>query len=124
MQLEEAKALRESWGDKPCNHPSFADEYMFGSKTGDFVCEQCGQTFTKREKDKLGQATNPKLDQFLQQKDLIKERLDTLFRRKDQLAAVAQSKSGNPVLLLEALVKDQEQLILRAEELLWAMDQK
>ncbi|MFT6420957.1 MAG: hypothetical protein ACJA0O_001489 [Porticoccus sp.] len=117
MTLEEAKALRESWGDKPCNHPSFADEYMFGSKTGDFVCEQCGRSFTKRQRDNL------RLNRFLQQKDLIKERLDTLSQRKSKLTEVAQSESGSSVMLLEALLKDQEQLILRAEELIQIMDQ-
>ncbi len=123
MTLEEAKALRESWGDKPCDHPSFADEYMFGSKTGDFVCEQCGRSFTKRQRDNLSQADNPRLNRFLQQKNLIKERLDTLSHRNSKLTVIAQSESGSSVMLLEALLKDQEQLILRAEELIQIMDQ-
>ncbi|WP_438952185.1 hypothetical protein [Porticoccus sp.] len=124
MTLEEAKALRESWGDQPCDHPSFSDEYMFGSKTGDFVCEQCGRSFTKRQRDNLSQAANPRLNRFMQQKNLIKELLDTLSQRKGQLTVVAQSESGHAVLLLEALLQDQEQLILHADELIRVMDEK
>lgn len=43
MQLEDAAKLREKWGDKPCDHPSLAKEYQFGSATGDYVCTQCGK---------------------------------------------------------------------------------
>lgn len=44
MQLEEAKKLREAWGDKQCDHPSLSKEYHFGSATGDYVCDQCGKS--------------------------------------------------------------------------------
>jgi hypothetical protein len=43
MQLEEAKKLRETWGDKPCDHPNLSKEYHFGAATGDYTCTQCGK---------------------------------------------------------------------------------
>ena len=42
MQFLEAEKKRKSWGDKPCNHPSWEAEYYLGSKTGDKVCTVCG----------------------------------------------------------------------------------
>ena len=43
MQPKEAAALREEWGDKPCDHLSLSKEYDLGSSTGDYICEQCGR---------------------------------------------------------------------------------
>ncbi len=45
MHYEDVLALRKAWGDKPCDHPEFTDEYLFGSRTGDYVCTQCGKSF-------------------------------------------------------------------------------
>jgi hypothetical protein len=50
MQKKRATALQQEWGDKPCAHPAFAKEYDLGKRTGDYVCTQCGKTFTFREK--------------------------------------------------------------------------
>ena len=41
-------------GNKPCSHPKFEKETHLGwgyveEKTGDYVCTQCGQDFTKNE---------------------------------------------------------------------------
>ncbi len=57
MNIYKAEELRKAWDGKPCNHPSFEVEtfpatYETGwveSKTGDYVCTQCGETFTKNE---------------------------------------------------------------------------
>lgn len=49
MQAERAARLRASWGDRPCNHPSFDKEYMLSAQTGDYICEQCGREFTRDE---------------------------------------------------------------------------
>jgi transposase-like protein len=51
MQLQEAKKLRDQWRDAPCNHPHFAKEYDGSSNTGDYVCTQCGKTFTEKQKE-------------------------------------------------------------------------
>ena len=44
MKTTEAEALRERWGDEPCDHPSLEKEYELGSATGDYVCTKCGHT--------------------------------------------------------------------------------
>lgn len=47
MQMEDAEKLRKAWGYKPCDHPSIAKEFRNEIATGDFVCTQCGATFTQ-----------------------------------------------------------------------------
>ena len=34
MKRKRAEALRQEWGDKPCDHPEFAREYDLGERTG------------------------------------------------------------------------------------------
>lgn len=53
MQHEEAKRLKEAWGNKHCDHPSFEKEYYLGADTMDFVCSTCGADFTRAEKEKI-----------------------------------------------------------------------
>ena len=62
MDINKGKRLREEWGDKPCNHPNFEKETQGApmsnlgyveNKTGDYICTQCGEVFTKAEKLKL-----------------------------------------------------------------------
>lgn len=43
MQLKEALALKEQWGDKPCKHPHVVKEYALGTATGDYICTTCGE---------------------------------------------------------------------------------
>ena len=50
MQYEKAMKLEETWGNKPCSHPSFQKEYYLSHQTGDYICTQCGKTFTPQEK--------------------------------------------------------------------------
>jgi DNA-directed RNA polymerase subunit RPC12/RpoP len=50
MQAKKAAAIREEWGDKPCEHPKLAKEYSAGARTGDYVCTQCGAKVTFRER--------------------------------------------------------------------------
>jgi hypothetical protein len=57
MQRKRARELKSAWGDKSCDHPGFAKEYDLGQRTGDFVCVQCGQVFTFREKAELAAAS-------------------------------------------------------------------
>lgn len=58
MQYEKALKLKEEWGDKPCTHPSFQKEYYQSSQTGDYVCTQCGETFTLQEKIEIEKKRN------------------------------------------------------------------
>lgn len=53
MQKKRATALKEAWGDKPCAHPELAREYDLGKRTGNYVCTQCGATFTFRERAEI-----------------------------------------------------------------------
>ena len=47
--------MKQEWGEKPCEHPALAKEYDLGKRTGNYVCTQCGTTFTFREKaEKFG----------------------------------------------------------------------
>ena len=63
MDIKKAEALREAWGDKPCEHPAFSKERINGiigdqfieSKTGEYICTQCGQDFTHEEKQEIEQ---------------------------------------------------------------------
>jgi len=49
MQMDRAAKLRKEWGDKPCDHLGVEKEYILGGDTGDVVCTQCGETFTRPE---------------------------------------------------------------------------
>jgi DNA-directed RNA polymerase subunit RPC12/RpoP len=53
MQAKKAAAIREEWGDEPCEHPKFAKEYSAGARTGDYVCTQCGAKVTFRERAEI-----------------------------------------------------------------------
>ncbi|MBI5075670.1 MAG: hypothetical protein HZB62_10980 [Nitrospirae bacterium] len=53
MQMDKAQKIRKAWGNKPCPHPTFDKEYCLGSDTGDYICIQCGRSFTKEEKNQI-----------------------------------------------------------------------
>jgi DNA-directed RNA polymerase subunit RPC12/RpoP len=53
MQAKKAAAIKEEWGDKPCDHPAMAKEYAEGKRTGDYVCTQCGAKVTFRERAEI-----------------------------------------------------------------------
>lgn len=50
MKRKRALELRQAWGDRSCPHPAFAKEYDLGERTGNFICTQCGRSFSVREK--------------------------------------------------------------------------
>lgn len=35
---------------KKCSHKNYEPEIIFGGKTGDYYCPDCGQTFTEKPK--------------------------------------------------------------------------
>ena len=122
MQHEEAKAIRESWGDKHCDHPAFEDKYLFTSKTGDFFCVQCGRSFTQREKAAHSQrASSPSVGKFIEQSTLLKERLDKAAKYKDRLAALETANPNHDA--LAELLKQQESLIFLIDQLVWELEQ-
>jgi len=59
MQKKRAVALQQTWGAQPCAHPGFAKEYDLGHRTGNYVCTQCGASFSFREKAELVAAMTP-----------------------------------------------------------------
>lgn len=51
VQNAEVNRLRQAWeakGDPPCDHPEVAVEFYLGSKTGDYACLVCGESWPKR----------------------------------------------------------------------------
>ncbi|MDP1521494.1 hypothetical protein Q8A57_10985 [Porticoccus litoralis] len=117
MEYEEVKALREAWGDKDCDHPGFTDEILFGSKTGDFVCIQCGKSFTKRERDSMNRAgVHPKLTQLTEQNRILKERIDIINTRKSKFESMAAEVGGHT--LLDSLLLQQQGVIALLDEMI------
>ena len=62
MDIKKGQELRDNWGNSPCEHPSFEKETIGApisglsyveQKTGDYICTQCGEVFTKDEKEKI-----------------------------------------------------------------------
>lgn len=63
MDIKKGEELRKEWGGKHCDHPSFEKETQGAPivkgmgyvevKTGDYICTQCGEVFTKDEKEAI-----------------------------------------------------------------------
>lgn len=47
----------QQWGDElpPCEHPSFSQERLeyMGYKTGDWLCNTCGDSFSEEAMDEI-----------------------------------------------------------------------
>ena len=65
MDIKKAEALREAWGDNPCEHPAFEPETIgapisglryLQSKTNDYICVQWGSDYTREEKERIEQS--------------------------------------------------------------------
>jgi hypothetical protein len=50
MEYYVAQKLKDSWGDKPCDHPHLEKEYYTGAFLTNYVCTQCGKEFTIPQK--------------------------------------------------------------------------
>ena len=55
MEYLVAHKLKDSWGDKPCNHPHLEKEYYTGAFLTNYVCSQCGKEFTIAQKLEMDQ---------------------------------------------------------------------
>jgi len=53
IESKEAIQLSDKWGEKPCDHPSFGQEYNKSAFTGSFICMQCGAEFNKKQKEEI-----------------------------------------------------------------------
>ena len=60
MQKKRATALQLEWGGKPCDHPALAKEYDEGTRTGNYVCTQCGAFISFRERAEILEKRPPK----------------------------------------------------------------
>ena len=47
------KIRKEQNPEIKCKHENLEKEYYLSADTGDYVCTECGETFTKEEKNKL-----------------------------------------------------------------------
>jgi hypothetical protein len=50
MEYAVVQKQKETWGDKPCNHPHLEKEYYVGAFLINYVCTQCGKEFSIPEK--------------------------------------------------------------------------
>lgn len=52
IQFDKAKSIYEKHSDEyraNCKHDNILKEYYLGTATGDYVCANCGETFTREE---------------------------------------------------------------------------
>jgi hypothetical protein len=50
MEYYTALKVKESWGNKQCNHPHLEKEYYAGAFLINYICTQCGKEFTIAQK--------------------------------------------------------------------------
>ncbi len=53
IESKQAIQLSDKWGEKPCDHPVFGQEYNKSTFTGSYICMQCGSEFNKREMEEI-----------------------------------------------------------------------
>lgn len=62
MEFYAAQKLRESWGDRPCDHPKFEKVYYTGAFLINYACTQCGTEFTIAQKLEIEERRKKKRD--------------------------------------------------------------
>ena len=50
MEYVDLQNLKEQWGEKPCEHPSFEKIYYTGAFLTVYCCTRCGKEFTIAQK--------------------------------------------------------------------------
>jgi hypothetical protein len=55
MEYYVAQKVKDTWGEKPCNHPHLEKEYYTGAFLTNYVCTQCGKEFSIPQKLELDQ---------------------------------------------------------------------
>lgn len=56
MEYYSVQKLKESWGNKPCDHPKLEKEYYVGAFLINYVCTRCGKEFSIAEKLEMDKA--------------------------------------------------------------------
>jgi hypothetical protein len=54
MHVQEARRVRQLWGEKPCTHPAL-DRLLQRDVPDGFVCIRCGREFSPQEREALRQ---------------------------------------------------------------------
>ena len=65
MEYYVAQKLKESWSDKPCNHPHLEKEYYTGAYLTNYVCIQCGKEFTIAQKLEMNEVRKKNASKLL-----------------------------------------------------------
>jgi len=60
MEYVKSQKLKEEWGDKPCDHPSFEKVYFTGAFLLNYSCTTCGADFTISQKLEIEEARREK----------------------------------------------------------------
>ena len=55
MEYYVAQKVKDSWGEKPCNHPHIEKEYYTGAFLTNYVCTQCVKEFSIPQKLEMDQ---------------------------------------------------------------------
>lgn len=55
MEYFAAQAIRDSWGNKPCDHPRLERAHYAGAFLISYFCVQCGAEFTIAQKMEMDQ---------------------------------------------------------------------
>lgn len=60
MEYYAALKLKEEWGKKPCDHPSFEKVYFTGAFLINYACIKCGADFTIAQKLEIEESRKTK----------------------------------------------------------------
>jgi hypothetical protein len=58
MEYYISQKLKEEWGKKQCEHPSFEKVYYAGAFLTVYCCTDCGQEFTIAQKMEIDEIRN------------------------------------------------------------------
>ena len=67
MEYYVAQKVKDSWGEKPCDHPHLEKEYYTGAFLTNYVCTQCGKEFTIAQKLEMDEERKKNVSNLLKQ---------------------------------------------------------
>jgi len=65
MEYYVALKLKDSWGDRSCDHPHLEKEYYTGAYLTNYVCIQCGKEFTIAQKLEMNEVRKKNASKLL-----------------------------------------------------------
>ena len=66
MEYFNSQKIKEEWGKKLCEHPSFEKVYYAGAFLTVYCCTQCGKEFTIAQKMEIDEIRKNKILQKMQ----------------------------------------------------------